>query len=189
MLTPKKRRFINEYLIDLNAAQAAIRTGYSKRTARAAGARLLTDVDVAAGIKAAQAALAERTAITQDKVIRELAKIGFSDCRKLYDQFGNLKPIHELDDDAAAALAGIETEQKASRETDDDESDQVILTTVRKVKRWDKVRALELLGKQLGMFVEHVEHSGNLTCVFRDPTERPPQMNGYHRKPALHDGD
>lgn len=138
-------------------------------------------------IERRQAEIAIKCAITQQKVLQELAKVGFSDVRKLYDQFGNLKPIHELDDEAAACLAGVETESKSCK-SGDEEDDQVIVTTVRKVKRWDKIRALELIGKQLGMFVDSHEFTGNFTFVFRNPTERPAN-HGYNRKPLVHDAD
>ena len=73
-LTPRQAAFIQNYLIDLNATQAAIRAGYSERTARSQGQRLLTNVDIAAEIEAAQAERAERLEVTQDDVVRGLHK-------------------------------------------------------------------------------------------------------------------
>jgi phage terminase small subunit len=185
-LSPKRRRFIQEYLIDLNGTQAATRAGYAAGSADVTAARLLGDARVKQEIERKQAEIAMKMAITQEKVLRELAKIGFSDVRKLYDEHGNLRPIHELDDETAACLAGVETESKSCKTGDEEDEDaQVIVTTVRKVKRWDKVRALELIGKQIGMFVEQHEFTGNFTFVFRNPTERPAN---YHRKPLEHEG-
>ena len=71
-LTAKQQRFVDEYLIDLNATQAAIRAGYSEKTARSQGQRLLTNVDIARVIKKAQSAISERNLVTQDDVIRGL---------------------------------------------------------------------------------------------------------------------
>jgi phage terminase small subunit len=71
-LTPKQERFINEYLIDLNATQAAIRAGYSKKTSKSQGQRLLTNVDIAAAIARAQGDRTERTNITQDYVLESI---------------------------------------------------------------------------------------------------------------------
>lgn len=71
-LTAKQQRFVDEYLIDLNATQAAIRAGYSEKTARSQGQRLLTNVDIARVIKKAQSAISERNSVTQDDVIRGL---------------------------------------------------------------------------------------------------------------------
>ena len=77
-LTPKQARFVQEYLIDLNAAQAAIRAGYSAKTARVIGHEILSKPDIAAAIKKAMAERAERTRLTGDMVVDELRKIGFA---------------------------------------------------------------------------------------------------------------
>jgi phage terminase small subunit len=87
-LTARQQRFVEEYLIDLNATQAAIRAGYSEKTAQVQSSRLLSNVMVAAAIAEAQSARSERTEITQDMVVRELAKIGFSDLRKVLTKDG-----------------------------------------------------------------------------------------------------
>src|SRR3546814_8117 len=81
-LTDKQRRFVEEYLVDLNATQAAIRAGYSKKTAASIGEENLRKPDIAKAIQEAQAARSKRTEITQDQVLKELAKIGFADIRK-----------------------------------------------------------------------------------------------------------
>lgn len=75
MLTPRQRRFVDEYLIDLNGTQAAIRAGYSQKTARQIGQKLLTKVDIQQAISAAQAARQERTELTADEVIRDLREV------------------------------------------------------------------------------------------------------------------
>ncbi|MCF5397124.1 terminase small subunit, partial [Pseudomonas syringae] len=82
-LTAKQQRFVDEYLIDLNATQAATRAGYSKKTANEQGSRLLANVSVSAAIRQGMNARSGRVEITQDMVIKELAKIGFSDIRKV----------------------------------------------------------------------------------------------------------
>ena len=81
-LTPKQRAFVREYLIDLNATQAAIRAGYSEKAARSVAAENLTKPNIASAIDAAMKLRAERTDITADRVLKELAKIGFADIRK-----------------------------------------------------------------------------------------------------------
>lgn len=152
MLNPKQSRFVAEYLIDLNATQAAIRAGYSARTAKAQGARLLTHVDVQAALSKAQEKRAQRTEITQDRVLAEIAKVAFADVRKVFSPDGALIPIADLPDDAAAAIAGadIVTVNKGGGEVE----------YVAKIKMADKLRALELAGKHLGIFRERVELSG-----------------------------
>lgn len=161
-LTPKQARFIEEYLVDLNATQAAIRAGYSEKTAYSQGERLLRNVEVAQGIEAAQEARSKRTEITQDMVLRELAKIGFSDIRKAVkwghtelrvseDEEGDVMPYHglalidssEIDDDTAAAISEVSEGRDGL-----------------KVKFHDKKGALVDIGKHLGMFKDRVEHSG-----------------------------
>lgn len=88
--TAKQRAFVREYLIDLNATQAAIRAGYSASTANEQGSRLLANVSVKGVIEAAMDLRAERTDITADRVLRELAKIGFADIRKTIKWQGTL---------------------------------------------------------------------------------------------------
>ena len=114
-LTPKQERFVAEYLIDLNATQAAIRTGYSAKTAASQGARLLKHGGVARAVQAAQQARAVRTEITQDRVLQELARIAFFDIRRLYRADGSMKDPCELDADTAAALASIEVKEELER--------------------------------------------------------------------------
>ncbi len=92
VLNPRHARFAQEYLIDLNGAQAAIRAGFSKRTARSAAARLLTNADIRAAIDEAKLARAERTKITVDNVLQELARVAF------FDSFedGRVKMVDKL---------------------------------------------------------------------------------------------
>lgn len=163
-LTPKQKRFVEEYLIDLNATQAAIRAGYSQRTARQIGEENLSKPDIFFAVQEAQAKRSERTEITQDMVLQELAKIGFSDIRKIVrwgetmvrmetDKDGNdvVVPYHglalidstEIDDATAAAISEVAEGRNG-------------LT----VKLHDKKGALVDIGRHLGMFKDRVEHSG-----------------------------
>ena len=77
-MTPEQERFVHEYLVDVNATQAAIRAGYSKKTAQEQSSRLLSNVMVSEAIAKGMQALAEKTGVTAEKVIAELALIGFS---------------------------------------------------------------------------------------------------------------
>ena len=120
-LSAKQRCFAEEYLVDLNATQAAIRAGYSERTAKSQGQRLLTHVDVAALIADSKRTRSDKTGITQEMVIAELAKIGFADIRKAVawgdtpvdDGQGGLAypveliPSSQIDDDTAAAITEV----------------------------------------------------------------------------------
>ncbi len=139
-LTAKQKAFVREYLIDLNATQAAIRAGYSAKNAAHIGANTLKKERVAAALQKAMAGREKRTEITQDKVLRELAAIGFAkatDYAEVKGTLVNIKPTAELTPEQAAAVVGIEQGNFGV-----------------KVKLADKVRALELLGKHLGMFAD-----------------------------------
>ena len=105
-LNEKQKQFVREYLIDLNATQAAIRAGYSEKTARSQGQRLLTHVDIAAAIKVAQDERIERTEITADRVLEELAKIGFSNMQDYIRTTG--------EGDAFVDLSALTREQAAA---------------------------------------------------------------------------
>jgi len=159
-LNARQARFAKEYPVDLNATKAAIRAGYSPHTASRIGSRLLKNVEIQAAIAAAGQRIEERTEITQDMVVRELARVAFSDGRKLYRPDGSLKPPSEWDDETAAVVSGVETIELfegAGR-------DRRHIGHKPKVKRWDKVKALELLGRRFGMFLDRT----------RDETPRPP---------------
>ena len=151
---------MQEYLIDLNATQAAIRSGYSEKTANEQASRLLTNVKVASAVAVAQAARSARTEITQDMVLREYAKIGFMDIRKAV-RWGavptqlpegemvypvELIASEDLDDDTAAAISEVSLNAQGV-----------------KIKMHDKKAALDSIGKHLGMFIERHEHTGGIT--------------------------
>lgn len=159
-MTPKQKRFVEEYLIDLNATQAAIRAGYSRKTAGAIGGENLEKPEIATAIQQAMDERSQRTGITADRVLAELAKIGFSDIRRLFTAEGNLLPVGELDDDTAACLSSVEITTRKRRGGEDDEVEEVA-----KVKLWDKRAALVDLGKHLKLFTDRVEHSGGVTIV------------------------
>ena len=134
-LTPKQARFVQEYLIDLNATQAAIRAGYSSKAANREGARLLANVDIESAVQNAMAARATRTLVSQDLIIRELARVAFSDIRDLFDDNGKMLPMSKWPTDSAACISSLK-DGVAGRE----------------IKMWDKMSALEKLMKHMGMF-------------------------------------
>lgn len=148
-LSDKQRRFVEEYLVDLNATQAAIRAGYSEKTAGQAAFNLFKKVEIQNAISEAQNARSKRTQITQDRVLQEFAKIGFSDIRSLFTEDGNLRPLSALDADAAAALSSVEV---VTKNLGDGEVEYV-----HKIKLWDKVGSLTQIGRHLGMFVDKTE--------------------------------
>lgn len=154
--SPKQYLFVDEYLKDLNAHQAALRAGYSPKSAQRIGLELLAKTHVAAAIAQAQRDRSQRTQIDADRVLRELARLAFVDIRRLYDDAGRLKRPGDLDDDTAAALASVEIDELA--EYVDGERQHLGFT--KKVRVWNKVASLKLLGQHLKLFAERVEHTG-----------------------------
>lgn len=154
-LTAKQAAFVREYLLDLNATQAAIRAGYSAKTAEQQGPRLLGNVGVAAEIMKAQAYRAERTQVDADWVLRRLADEADADLADLYDEHGGLKPVHDWPPIWRKGLvAGIDAEEIRH--------DGAVVGMIRKVKLSDRVKRLELIGKHVNVtaFRESVHNTG-----------------------------
>lgn len=155
-MNEKHQRFVAEYLVDLNATQAAIRAGYSPKTAHVQGSQLLDNPKIAAAIAAGKSKQLAKAEITAQRVLDEIGRLAFSDVRGLFDADGNLKPIHTLTDEQAAAIASLEVIKK-NAEAGDGKID-----TVHKLKVWDKTRSLEMLAKHFALLTERVEHSGDI---------------------------
>ena len=148
-MTKKQKRFVEEYLIDLNATQAAIRAGYSPDTAKSIGCENLTKPDIKAHIAKAMAERSMRTGVNADRVIIELAKIAFVNAMDVIDQ----KTATVREDASADDTAAIQSVKVKSFGEDGLE---------REIKMADKLKALELLGKHLGMFQDKLRISGSL---------------------------
>ncbi len=151
-MTIKQKRFCEEYLIDLNATQAAIRAGYSPKTAYSIGSDLLKVPEVRAHIEKAQADRSKRTGVNADRVIRELARVAFLNAPDVVD-FSNATVLDEASSEDTAAIASVKvktipTENGAGVE--------------REIKFADKLKALELLGKHLNMFTDNLKISGDM---------------------------
>jgi len=184
-LNRKHKRFCEEYLEDLNATQAAIRTGYSKKTARIHACKLLTNPNIQKEVERLMKLRSERTAISQDRVLRELAMIGFSDIRNYVT----------IDKDTGAIQAkGFEDMPKGeSRVLRSVKEDRVIkedadgkkCTVYDKVKfeLWDKPKALEMIGRHLTMFTESHIFNGNMNItVISAIPELKEKKNGNQKK-------
>jgi phage terminase small subunit len=146
-MNARHKIFVEEWFVNGNhGALAAIKAGYSKRRAEATASDLLRRKDIKAHIKSKQGTISKKYDIKQERLLRELAAIAFSDIRKYYDENGRLKNIKDLDKDAAAALAGVETEELFEFI----DGDKSRIGDVKKIKRWDKVKAIETINKMLG---------------------------------------
>lgn len=148
-LTPKQQRFCEEYLIDLNATQAAIRCGYAEATANREGSRLLSNVDIAAAIEAAAGKRLQKAEITGERVLNAIAEIAFGDIRKMFGPDGDLKRPEDWDDETAAAVAGLEVVTVNRGEG--------VVEHVAKIKRADRLRALDMLARHHALYNDKVE--------------------------------
>ena len=157
-LTVKRAMFVQEYLVDLNATQAAIRAGYAPDSASVEGCRLLADAKVEAAVQEGMNARAARLAISQDRVAAELGKLGFSnmlDYLSVPEEGDPSIDLTGMTRDQAAAL----TEFTVEEQTTGRDRDRVTTKRVR-IKLADKRAALVDLGRHLGMFKERVELTG-----------------------------
>lgn len=146
-LTEKQKRFAEEYLIDLNATQAAIRAGYSVKTADQQASRMLTNVKVQQAIAEKMAERSRRTGINQDRVLTELAKIAFVNADDVINaQDATTKEGASRDD--LAAIQSIKVKKIGEDGVE------------REIKLADKLKALEMLGRHLGMWNDKLQVSG-----------------------------
>ena len=179
MLNDRQMRFVQEYLIDLNATQAAIRAGYSAKTAYSLGQRVLKNDEVQRAIQKAQEKRSQRTRVTQDMVLQELAKIAFANgtefsrvvTEQKEDEDGNIVPVQvvkhtdtkDLSDASRAAVAHIKQGKSGTIE----------------VIAHDKLKALELLGRHLGMFNDHMagDEENETGVVMLPPVMAAPEVD------------
>ena len=162
-MTDAQKRFADEYLIDLNATRAykvAYPNCKKDETARANSSRLLTNANIQNYISEKQKEIEKRTEVTQDMVVQELAKIAFFNIKDIYTENGTLKPIKDIDDNTSKAIASVKTLQKVGsmkinvnmQGQDEEVPLEHIEEQTIEFRTNDKVKALELLGKHLGMF-------------------------------------
>lgn len=162
-LNDKQRRFCEEYLVDLNATQAAIRAGYSEKTAGSIGFTLLKKAEIGEVVQSLQAKRSKRTDITADKVLQELAKIGFSDIREAMrwtKDKAELIPSADISDEAAGAIAEVMYDV-TDRYDDNGNLSRNVRT---KVRLYDKRMALVDIGRHLGMFDRKDDDDDTLTA-------------------------
>lgn len=157
-LTPKQMRFVDEYLVDFNATQAAIRAGYKAKTAHVIGAENLRKPKIAEEVARRQKDLQKRTEVSQERVVKELARIAFADVtdyayvmQAIIERDGVKVPVEsaviketcDLTDDQRAAIASIKQGANGVE-----------------IKLHDKIKALELLGRHIGVFNDKLSLSG-----------------------------
>lgn len=172
-LTDKQRKFCDEYLIDLNATQAAIRAGYTENYANTNASKLLQNTTVSQYIGERQKELSRKTEITQERVIRELALIAFSNNadyahvveKKMQVEAGGAL-VDLLDKDGKPVMYRTVEPVLTEELTEEQKRALAVIKKGRdglEVKSCDKVKALELLGKHLGIFTDKIEANVNDT--------------------------
>ncbi|MBO0569962.1 terminase small subunit [Clostridium botulinum] len=169
-LTHKQKKFCDEYLIDLNVTQAAIRSGYSKKYAMGHAYELLDKPKIKEYVDKKMKDREKRTEITQDKVLQELAKIAFAngaDFAKVVEKTF-MKPIYDKEGNKIDEEEVFYKDVELTLTDDLPEDKKKAIAAIKQTKfgievaSCDKVKALELLGKHLGMFTDKVEVNGNM---------------------------
>ena len=153
-LNPKQKRFVEEYLIDLNGRQAAIRAGYSPKTADVQASRLLRNAKVQKAIEAAMYARSKRTEVSADRVVEELARIAFANMRDYWPRPGETIDLHRLDQDRTAAVEEFTVVEAVDTAG--------VLRRRTRLKLHDKIAALTSLARHLGMFTDGVGHKSSI---------------------------
>lgn len=161
-LSPKQSLFIAEYLVDGNATQAAIRAGYSRKTAYRSGHDNLKKRQISQAIADAQKRRLERVELKADDVLRELLTFAKVDPAQAFDARGRPLPLKEMPEEVRRAIAAVEVGRGGR---------------INKLKFWPKDKGLELLGKYLKMFSEKIEHNhtGAVSIRVVDPYAEEPK--------------
>lgn len=178
-MNDKQKRFVDEYLVDSNATQAALRAGYSEKTAYSQGQRMLSHPAIAAAISAKQARIAKKLEITAEAVLGELAKIGFANMQDYMRVGPDGDPalnFADLTRDQAAALVEVTVEDFTEGRGEDSREVRRV-----KFKLADKRAALVDLGKHLKLFTDKVEHSGEVTVKQLTDDELEARIAAYER--------
>ncbi len=163
-LTPKQSRFVDEYLVDLNATQAAVRAGYSAKTANEQGARLLAKASVQAAVQSRMKQREQRTQVDADYVIKRLQEIDQMDVFDILNDDMSLKPISQWPRTWRLSISGIDlSELVMGGESEQDRTVRLL----KKIKWPDKVKNLELLGRHFGIFNDKLDVSGQVSVVDR----------------------
>jgi phage terminase small subunit len=145
----RRKLFLDAYLANgRNATQAAITAGFSKKTAGSQGYDLLKHPEIVAALETAVARIEAISGLSVERTLQEIARVAYQDPRKLYDGNGNLKPVHELDDDMAASVASVEV----TEEFEGHGQGRTHVGYTKKIKLWDKNSALVTAARHLGLF-------------------------------------
>lgn len=166
-LTNKQIRFCEEYIIDLNATQAAIRAGYSKKVAGAIGFENLKKPEIESYISSMQKDKSEELNFSFNRVAQEIAKVAFGDVKNYFDDNGRLINVNELESDVSASIKAVTVFSEKTRL----EGEVLIEESIKKIESYDKIKALELLAKMCGHFSKDNEQKkpDSVVTIFELP--------------------
>ena len=173
-MTDLQKRVAEGFVTYNNISKAAKFAGIEGDNARISAWQMLQYNEVQDYIDQLRIEQAERTYVTADKVQAEIARLAFSDLREYYDSNGFLKNPHDLSDDAAAALAGIEVDELWGIGMSGDKEK---IGETKKIKLYDKLAALDKLARRLGMFKEDNDQTKPINNIDFRPvinTQSPP---------------
>lgn len=152
-MTEQVKRFLDDYFVTLNGYKSAVNAGFSEKTATVQACQMLGIEENQVYLQNLRESLSEKTGISQQKVLEEIAKIAFSDIRNYYQDDNNLKPICDLEDNEAAALASVKSYEEKLQ------GSEIIIGVNKEIKLYDKLAGLEKLARHLGLYQKDNEQS------------------------------
>ena len=158
-LAPKHRRFVDEYLVDLNGTKAAIRAGYSKKSARITASKLLTNPNIAAAVLELRDKLAGKIELTAERTLEEISRLAFFNPQTLFDKDGAPLPIDKLSPAAAAAIASIKVNEIYTGQGED----RKFVGYTKEYRLHSKTDSLNMLGRYLKLFQDSMKVIGAVT--------------------------
>lgn len=150
-MNDKQKRFCEEYLVDLNGKQAAIRAGYTEKRAEITASELLNNAEVKQFIQEKQKELSEKTGITAERILQELADIGFNNMKDFVNGNNSVLELKYLDKRKTAAVSKVKT-TVTSRTVFENGKPSAVTETTTELAMHNKIAALELMGKHIGLF-------------------------------------
>jgi phage terminase small subunit len=159
-----------------NAKQAAIAAGYKPTNAHTIGFQLAERLKLREAARTHEQRILEKNALTQERVLEELKRIVFADPRKFYDKNGRLKPIHELDDATASALASIDVDSLYAGRG----PKKKLAGTTTKIRMHDKLAAIDKAMRYLGLFEKDNASKAPSLAIQINAVAVPPRSPGTH---------
>ena len=162
-LNKRHQLFVAAYLKDKNGRQAAVAAGYAPKNAAITASKLLTNPNIQKEVEAALTRVTDKAEVTAARVLQEISRLAFVDMNQMYDEKGQLLPLHKMPEDVRRALAGVESEEVRIGGK--------VRARVKKVRMTSKERALEMLAKHFKLLTEVVESKNQTAVTIVNPEE------------------